>query len=334
MTLAQLASLVCSKVGKTDDASLAACKDFLCQRHEMIYDSALWLESRDYAAFAFPATEDGYSTGARPGYPDYVARVIFPTNVGRVIALRCGADAIYPEQGYSVFNRDPNDFETRGPAVSFVEDGASAISWPLPNNASNQGDKLQFSCSSDDNGAAITVRGYAFDPLSANPALVTEVVTLAGGAGATQAFYIWTESISKPFTAGIVFVSGSLGGPIDEWAAEETERRHVVCRIVQRPKYDPASRLQLWAYFKRKIQHLRKDGDVPMVRNADNALIALAQADMLERGRQYSKAQLKIQEGGALVKELADLQADQGASLTQIQPDVGIPSGTRADFGW
>ncbi len=334
MTLAQLAQIVCGKIGKTDDASIAACKDFLCQRHETIYDSALWLESRDYSSFPYPATEDAYPPHAGPGAPDYVTRVIFPSNVGRVIALRCGGDAIYPEQGYSVFDRDPKDFEARGTPVSFVEDGASAISWPLPNNASNQGDRLQFSCVPEDNGTAITVRGYPFDPLSSNPALYTETVTLTGGVGTTQAFYTWVESISKPVTNGIVTVEGSLGGPFDEWAAEETERRHVVCRIIHRPPYDPANRLQLWAYYKRKIQPLRKDGDVPMIRNADNALIAFAQADMLERGRQYSKAQLKIQEANSLVKELADLQMNQGASMTQILPEIGLVPGSRMDFGW
>ena len=45
MTLSELATYICNLVGKTDSTSLARCKEYIRQHHQLIYDSALWRES-------------------------------------------------------------------------------------------------------------------------------------------------------------------------------------------------------------------------------------------------------------------------------------------------
>jgi len=45
MTLSEIATYVCNLIGKTDSTSVARCKEYIRQHHELIYDSALWRES-------------------------------------------------------------------------------------------------------------------------------------------------------------------------------------------------------------------------------------------------------------------------------------------------
>ena len=59
MTLASLADFVCKKVGKTDATSVGICKDFLRQRHEMIYDTGLWKDSVKIEQFCLKTNERG-----------------------------------------------------------------------------------------------------------------------------------------------------------------------------------------------------------------------------------------------------------------------------------
>ena len=341
MTLSQMAGLVCRKIGKTDSVSVAACKDFIRQRHELIYDSALWVESRDYASFPYPSTEDGLRAAIRPGQPEYVARVILPSNVGLLLQLRCGGDWLSPEQASSAFGRDPDAFAATGLPVSFVEEGSSGVSWPLPDLPGVAGSRLCFQITNpEDSGIQVTVRGIRPVTVGGVPIPSTlveeETVALTASQTYTTQHYLRVESLSKPPSLGkVTLTSPELNGErSDEWGAEETERRHVVCRILRRPNFDPTHPQMLHACFKRKIQPLAGDGDIPMVRGIDNVLLAFAQADMLERGRQYSKAQLKAQEAAALLQVAVDLQTGQGASLVQIQPETGSTSGTRDDFAW
>ena len=45
MTLADMASFICGKVGKTDSESLAKCKEFLARRYELVWNSQLWRDT-------------------------------------------------------------------------------------------------------------------------------------------------------------------------------------------------------------------------------------------------------------------------------------------------
>ena len=45
MTLSEISTYVFNLIGKTDSTSVARCKEYIRQHHELIYDSALWRES-------------------------------------------------------------------------------------------------------------------------------------------------------------------------------------------------------------------------------------------------------------------------------------------------
>lgn len=62
------------------------------------------------------------------------------------------------------------------------------------------------------------------------------------------------------------------------------------------------------------------DSDSPCLRGIDNALLAFAEADMLERGRQYGKAQAKFTEAGAHVGIMKDIEKGQQQSISRITP--------------
>jgi hypothetical protein len=66
------------------------------------------------------------------------------------------------------------------------------------------------------------------------------------------------------------------------------------------------------------------DSDSPCLRGIDNALLAYAEADMLERARQYGKAQSKFTEAGAMVEIMKDLERGQQQLSSVITPsDIG-----------
>jgi len=64
-------------------------------------------------------------------------------------------------------------------------------------------------------------------------------------------------------------------------------------------------------YGKRICPALTDDGDVSILRNCDNAIIAFAMGDMLERQRQYGKAQAKFQEAAEHLKGAKALETEQ-----------------------
>lgn len=83
---------------------------------------------------------------------------------------------------------------------------------------------------------------------------------------------------------------------------------------------------------KRKCPRFSDDNDQPPVRGMDNLLIAMAQGDMLERERQYGKANLKFQEGVALLEQFKAAETIQQAHNQRIIPDSGF--GDPAETLW
>src|SRR5436190_5421204 len=73
----------------------------------------------------------------------------------------------------------------------------------------------------------------------------------------------------------------------------------------------PAVNTALLIYGKRKCPGLSNDSDESLLRNCDNCIIAYAMGDMLERQRQYGKAQSKFTEAGALLEEAKKVEQEQ-----------------------
>jgi len=78
------------------------------------------------------------------------------------------------------------------------------------------------------------------------------------------------------------------------------------------------------------------DTDTPALNGIDNALLAFSEGDMLERSRQYGKAQIKFQEAASQVQIMKDLEKGQRQSISRIIPytyDDYDFHGNVADFG-
>lgn len=89
-------------------------------------------------------------------------------------------------------------------------------------------------------------------------------------------------------------------------------------RLVPTPSVDSTA----YVLGKVKWQEL-EDSHSPVLRGIDNALIAYVEGDMLERARQYGKAQAKFSEAAAHVGTMKDLEKGQMQSISRIIPDVG-----------
>lgn len=66
------------------------------------------------------------------------------------------------------------------------------------------------------------------------------------------------------------------------------------------------------------------DSDSPCLRGIDNALLAFAEGDMLERNRKYEQAKVKFAEGSAHLAVMANIERDQQQQNSTVVPcDIG-----------
>jgi len=91
------------------------------------------------------------------------------------------------------------------------------------------------------------------------------------------------------------------------------------CRI--KPIPTPKTAGTLFALGKLKFVAMG-DSDSPVVLGAENALLAYAEADMLERAMQYQKAQVKFGEAANMLQICRDLDNVQQDKITTIVPMV------------
>lgn len=83
--------------------------------------------------------------------------------------------------------------------------------------------------------------------------------------------------------------------------------------LINRVKVYPIAKgtFTIYIFGKRKCPEMTFDEAVSALRNCDNVIIAYAMGDMLERLRQYAKAQAKFQEAKALLDEAKGLETTQ-----------------------
>ena len=73
------------------------------------------------------------------------------------------------------------------------------------------------------------------------------------------------------------------------------------------------------------------DNDSPTISGIDTALVTYVEADALEYLQQYAKAQTKLQEAGAHMQLMRDMEQNQSARMIQVVPDVEV-AWTQNDF--
>lgn len=102
-------------------------------------------------------------------------------------------------------------------------------------------------------------------------------------------------------------------------ADTENQARRVRVRLVGVPDNGTVVRV----LGKAKCPGLTEDGDEPVIQGIENCLLAFAQGDMLQRERQYGKAQQCYTEAVALLDRLKQIEVVQAANNKRIIPDDG-----------
>lgn len=109
-------------------------------------------------------------------------------------------------------------------------------------------------------------------------------------------------------------------------AADKAAKMRQRIRLVEIPN----ASLVIRVLGKRVVPSFSDDLDQPAMNGFVQPLLALGQAEMLERERQYSKAGAKKQEGMMLLQELIAVETVQQSHQTQIIPESGYGDD---DFG-
>lgn len=97
---------------------------------------------------------------------------------------------------------------------------------------------------------------------------------------------------------------------------------NAVTERVQRIRCYPARTVQdtYLAHVKLVAPALSSDDDIPQIKGIDNVLLAFAQADMLQRQRQYAKAQALMTEAQGQLQIMLDLEKNQQAFDSCVVP--------------
>ncbi len=299
MTLLELANYICTKAGQTDEDSLTAAKAFLGARLRMLWDAAAWRESLCLVS----------STAAAQN-----PWVILPVEIERVLKVRAGASATLPPfEAAAVFDYAPSVFEEAGEPAGFMVFPPVVLGPPATlNNSFVSFDRDEASIQ-DDDGKLATIELET----ASGARLVRTLPNQLGVGWLVLESALFVVRFEKEVTRGnysVQFGAGITTG-IFPGAVTHYPRRQRI-RLMQ----VPPQALPILALCKRACPAWANDYETTPLANAENALAAFAMADLLERQRQYGKAQLKMQEGEAQLKIMHDLEGNQSASEQRILP--------------
>lgn len=321
-----MAELVCDKVNKTDDASVALCKKFINRRYHLIYDSHLWKDSLELvSASNHPKTIVDF-TNTPTGVISDSDIVTFPSNVERVLAM-VGGDGtnLSVEEQSLFFQRDTTLVGRVGTCSAFHQIKPHGFPYLRGNTKPGITNPLSVTSFFFRSTSALDVNVNVYftraDGGNKKTYQLTGTVNRLAFFGADMADYF----VSKDVTEGdVTFDYGGVASSILMTPRQRTLRYERV-RLLE----DPGTDATFLSLCKMRAVGLFDNSDAPGIQNIDDALIAHAQADMLERARQYSKANDKRNEAMAQVKKAVDLENNQSAKRVVITPQVfdGIKNG-------
>lgn len=300
MTLAEMADYVVDRVGTSDDATKALAKRFIIRRYQMVYDATPWPESE--VTFQLRTTENEIIL---PNWLDKVLQV--------VVDQAAAAHNIQMASRQTVMLANPAALTDLGSLVGFTMLPGVAV------HTHPGGNLLQLvSSEASDTNQTARLRGM-FNGLE-----IEEEIMLTGITAAPSAYYYdEITHFSKPKTLGYVHLQSAAAGndELQVLLPQDRERRHL--RIQLHHDFETGADEQLITILgKRKCIPLRHDNDTPQIANIENALIAYGMSDLLERERQFGKAQLKLQEAVALTNSMILAERDQKQSHVQIIPQT------------
>jgi hypothetical protein len=303
MTLAQLASYVCTKSGLTDTAAVTACKTFLSKRYELIWNSALWKDSLI-----------GVDVTVDPSDADNAEGIVFlPEVIDRVVAVRTVERSVQVRGLEDYYRIDFDKFSQTGTAFEFAILSPAWFVWRSP-SADQTG--LGLTASAD-----ATAKIIWFDQ--------NGVRHVESGTGT----YFGTRLMTgTKITVESLFVDSD--DPIAVFPNNDTNLDNVgeiIPPETRSPSYQrlrifniPDAAITLSVLGKKKFIPFDFDNEEPELKNLDNCLIAFGMAEMLQYGRRVGQAQTFLQEAEILLKELARLETVQAAHNSRFVPESGF----------
>lgn len=326
MTLAEMADFVCGKARANDAASLAACKKYLRQRYEMIYNDQLWRGSLYMHTFELPALERDYVPNFTP--IGQAGVYFFPTVVDRVLGLRQTSGEIGVVDELELYRGSLDEYDQDGEPVQFSVLSPALMWLPDPDL-----DSQPVRLSGGDTSQTATVRWVDGDGEEHTTEIETGADTVFGSEGDESGVQL-VESVTAPVSDAGLFLewneddSGNWLRMARKRPTETSMPIRQRIRVFPKPGDGAAiGAYQLRALVKRKVIPLEDDADTPVLRGVDNLLMSFAQADMLQRARRYGQAGVVQQEALALFEQFKRMEVAQQSHRQRIVPEVTEVSG-------
>lgn len=346
MNLAEMADLVCTKVRTTDDESIAACKTYLQRRAEMIWNEALWRDS--IIQTTVDLHPQAYTVNGVPVARDklHVEGIFLcPHVVGKVLAVRTTENSMQNRSEEYFFLSDPDQFAISGTPLAYtilspvcaqvgsypaVSNGQAGYNY-LSNQGYNAADRaVKFFLRWYDYNLKRMVEKW-FDPSSPNDmdASFPRYLRLHSASDPIAAVFIERfvlESAVPTLRASVNWMNTE--GTLADFGAVQIYKPFTEATPCQRIRLVNAPTMNTTVKILAKRRHtpLANDYDTPMITGSENCLLAYAQADMLELDGQYAQAQVKMNEGHALLAQVKNIETVQQSNYQQLQPTDGIGS--------
>lgn len=336
MTLSELATYITTKTQLVEADDLAAAQLFLSKRYELIYNSYLWKDALAMMTVEVnPATNPDHAQGI----------VLMPQQIDRVVALRNDQQSIRVHGLEDFYRMDFNEFTQTGmtqsefalldpvwftgrPDPNYLADYAAGRIAP---GATVTGPGTFVTISSDNaaDTAPIKVIWRDNNDRYVVTAPMPLTLTPADGSG-----FLEIETLFKPATQGMVSVVANTPSPVagTSLVTNVTSTLGTLAPACTRsPQHQrvrlfaiPNAPFTLMVLGKKPFVPLDFATEKPLIRNLDNCLIAFGTADLLQRARQFGKAAQQMQEGAALLAELAKLEVLQATNNSRFVPDGGF----------
>jgi hypothetical protein len=314
MTLSDMADFVCRKVRQTDTTSVARCKEFLSKRYELIYNDALWRDS--LYLFPFTFVPEYRLLTDRPESWDSIW--MMPSVVDKVVALRTDSQELQPSGQELLMRGSLDEFVQTGQPVNFTTLAPCVAILPADY------DFHDLEIFGGDSGQTWTIHIIDAD---GNREKFTSTFP-SGGTSIVADCRVVERATKQASSADVDLSTNSTDITLATCPAAETA---FPVRLPIRLIPGPTDDIDLKALVKKKHIPLEDDGDAPELRNVVNCLLAFAQADMWERGRQIGKANSKFSEAGALLDQLKQNHSWQEHTQVRLVPDIDTPSGSVGD---
>jgi hypothetical protein len=293
MTLGDYVDLVTTKVHRTDEPSRDEARKYIASRYQMIFESYPWRDACEVAGIACTATQT----------------VILPHIADRIIGVRWSSGlTLRNESLWTILQIDPAKFDQTGDPVTYTIYSPSAVHTAPP----GQQITVQTTTASPD--FMVSVYGSYLGQDKTETIRITSTVPVVSVYRYDTIYTLSKYNDSHDLTVRAADSSQELL----HLNAAEQERKHQRLHLHS----VPTNATTALVLYKRYIKPLVNDSDAPELAGIDNALLSCAIADMRESERQYAKAQVKLEEGVALVKTMADLERHQSENVVRLIPII------------